>query len=493
MILASLVLMAMAVQAQVTSWNGHTYEVVWYPEELVRPNDSAFGWWHGAGGGTVNGEPTPEITPHVDATARGGHVVTITTPEEETAVDLLWPDILAHGAQTSKTTMRLGMVSKDEHIVPVPGQPSIKTYTIHWVTGEVSDFPVIDEDTANYGALVRGPGSLGTHGYSGDYDNGDNGGYGWAFYILETDPPVVNPKDTDNDGLTNDEEKNTRHSYLFVQAPVEVIPNTNIGGFTLDQILADAVARGGHLLDLNSHQEHLHILDVLDPWLVRVALNYLYVTPLLKPVVYPPYTAEQGVNHLRTGDYKQHYLTIDRVQRYSTYILEIEDSTNPDDPDSDDDGLLDGQEVLTLHTNPLSVDTDGDQLLDGLEVNTTHTDPLKADTDGDGLSDYVEVATWHTNPLLGDSDGDGFDDKLEVDKGSSPVDANSQPVVVVEIFPAIEVVFPTKSGEKYQLQYTTDFKVWTNLGEIIQGTGQPVSRFVQARTEASFLRVAIVR
>lgn len=64
--------------------------------------------------------------------------------------------------------------------------------------------------------------------------------------------------------------------------------------------------------------------------------------------------------------------------------------------DSDNDGLTDVEEAK-LGTDPHNPDTDGDGLYDGDEVNIYHTDPLKADTDGDGYSDGVEVRNGY-NP-----------------------------------------------------------------------------------------------
>lgn len=58
--------------------------------------------------------------------------------------------------------------------------------------------------------------------------------------------------------------------------------------------------------------------------------------------------------------------------------------------DSDNDGLTDEQEKK-LGTDPHNPDTDGDGLFDGEEVNVYHTDPLNPDTDGDGYKDGVEV------------------------------------------------------------------------------------------------------
>jgi outer membrane protein OmpA-like peptidoglycan-associated protein len=90
--------------------------------------------------------------------------------------------------------------------------------------------------------------------------------------------------------------------------------------------------------------------------------------------------------------------------------------TNPLKKDTDDDGLTDKEELFTYHTDPLKFDTDGDGLSDGDEILKYHTDPLKADTDGDGLSDGDEVLKYHTDPLKTDTDGDGLSDYDEVMK-----------------------------------------------------------------------------
>jgi len=66
--------------------------------------------------------------------------------------------------------------------------------------------------------------------------------------------------------------------------------------------------------------------------------------------------------------------------------------TDPNVPDTDSDGLTDGEEMLTIGSDPRKRDTDGDILLDGDEVKVYGTDPTKADTDGDGLADGIEVA-----------------------------------------------------------------------------------------------------
>ena len=151
---------------------------------------------------------------------------------------------------------------------------------------------------------------------------------------------------------------------------------------------------------------------------------------------------------------------------------------DPLDPDTDDDGLSDGDEVNIHGTNPQTPDTDSDGLTDLFEVNhgfnpttggdatqdpdgdgidnlseqAAGTDPNDADSDDDGLLDGFEVAhafnplapgeasqdpdadglnnlaeqTASTNPHDSDSDDDGLDDGVEVNTyGTSPVLADS--------------------------------------------------------------------
>lgn len=88
--------------------------------------------------------------------------------------------------------------------------------------------------------------------------------------------------------------------------------------------------------------------------------------------------------------------------------------TDPLKPDSDGDGLADGDEVFKYHTDPTQADTDGDGLTDGMEINKYGTDPLKIDTDGDTLTDGDEVLKYNTDPLKADTDGDGLSDWDEV-------------------------------------------------------------------------------
>jgi hypothetical protein len=85
---------------------------------------------------------------------------------------------------------------------------------------------------------------------------------------------------------------------------------------------------------------------------------------------------------------------------------------------------------LLLHghkpNDPLVAQEDPDRDgLTNLQEFQAGTDPNNPDTDGDGLSDGDEVNKYHTNPLLPDTDGDGIPDGLEVQTGTNPLDPKS--------------------------------------------------------------------
>ncbi|MFA5477377.1 MAG: DUF4215 domain-containing protein [Bacteroidales bacterium] len=108
--------------------------------------------------------------------------------------------------------------------------------------------------------------------------------------------------------------------------------------------------------------------------------------------------------------------------------------TDPNKADTDDGGVDDGTEVLVNGTNPLDPsddfpkDSDADTIPDDVEIDNG-TDPLNPDTDGDGLcdggvkvGDCIGTELEHgTDPLNPDTDGDGIDDGTEV-YGENPTD-----------------------------------------------------------------------
>ena len=66
--------------------------------------------------------------------------------------------------------------------------------------------------------------------------------------------------------------------------------------------------------------------------------------------------------------------------------------------DQDGDNALDARE-LELGLDPNNADTDGDGVADGDELDIYATDPFNWDTDGDGISDGEELFGIQTDPL----------------------------------------------------------------------------------------------
>lgn len=113
-------------------------------------------------------------------------------------------------------------------------------------------------------------------------------------------------------------------------------------------------------------------------------------------------------------------------------LYDFLDPNNPADAHQDyDEDNLDNIDERSWGCDPSNPDTDGDGLLDGDEVNRYFTNPLSsdagADYDGDGLTNVEEVDIYQTDPSDPDTDGDGYDDGVEVENGSDPLDENSIP------------------------------------------------------------------
>lgn len=127
---------------------------------------------------------------------------------------------------------------------------------------------------------------------------------------------------------------------------------------------------------------------------------------------------------------------------------ELANGMDPRDPDSDDDGLGDWEEIHVYGTDPVSADTDSDGMPDGWEVAhgldpdddgdaaldldqdgvsnlgefEAGSNPTSGDTDGDGLGDWSEIHSHGTDPANTDTDGDGMPDGWEISRGLDPND-----------------------------------------------------------------------
>lgn len=128
--------------------------------------------------------------------------------------------------------------------------------------------------------------------------------------------------------------------------------------------------------------------------------------------------------------------------------------TNPLNQDSDNDGLKDGEEITKYNTDPMNFDTDKDGLKDGEEVNKHKTEPLDPDTDADGLKDGEEAITYKTDPIKADTDGGTVNDGKEITNRTNPLDPKDdvpkKEEKKVEVEKAIVldgIVFKTASAE----------------------------------------------
>ncbi|MCP4251313.1 MAG: hypothetical protein GY778_30120 [bacterium] len=114
-------------------------------------------------------------------------------------------------------------------------------------------------------------------------------------------------------------------------------------------------------------------------------------------------------------DYQDEFLLAHRSNWYATDV-----------GDTDGDGLPDTWE--NQHFGDLTHNGSQDEEPDGLtnlEEFNNGTDPLNPDTDGDGLSDGDEVHIHGTDPTNTDSDQDGLDDAAELAEGTDPNDADT--------------------------------------------------------------------
>ena len=207
--------------------------------------------------------------------------------------------------------------------------------------------------------------------------------------------------DTDGDSLSDFEETTgiisliNSNRYVFIKN----------AGITWHEARDDAVQRGGHLATVNTHEEWNTILDLYQAengdgaWLGGTDENnegqWEWVTGESWNDDVDYWSEYQGPQP-DNGQGIEHYLEIwyyneewnDRAndwpnQTISGYILEFPAlystnniNTDPNDADSDDDGLTDYQEVITYTTDPF----------------------VDADKDGDGYTDAYEVLTLQTNP-----------------------------------------------------------------------------------------------
>jgi hypothetical protein len=150
---------------------------------------------------------------------------------------------------------------------------------------------------------------------------------------------------------------------------------------------------------------------------------------------------------------------------------ELEHETSPYIPDTDQDGLEDGPEVITHGTEPTNNDTDGDGIQDGPEINRLGTDPLDTDTDGDGTTDDAEtyslvVEDSETNVTVNITGTGNVARGLQIDQASTNATDNFRIGHTINLdhsrsFSYANVTIPINDSVNLSTMNTTLYK-WNN-------------------------------
>ncbi|MGH8189323.1 MAG: thrombospondin type 3 repeat-containing protein, partial [Steroidobacteraceae bacterium] len=85
--------------------------------------------------------------------------------------------------------------------------------------------------------------------------------------------------------------------------------------------------------------------------------------------------------------------------------------------DTDGDGVCDKTDNCPLVANPNQADSDGDGIGDACDTPTDPCAALGGDTDGDGVCDKIDNCPLVANPNQADSDGDGIGDACDTPPG----------------------------------------------------------------------------
>jgi len=232
-------------------------------------------------------------------------------------------------------------------------------------------------------------------------------------------PPVepIQIIDTDNDGLSDEEENKIGTDILLNDTDNDSIPDNEEVGTNLFNPL-DTDKDG--------------IIDALD-----LDDDNDGISTLLEEKI--------GTSSLLADTDGDGSSDIDEVGTNTDKPLDTDGDgiINALDTDDDDDALETSTELL-LGTNPLLADSDGDGISDSNEIGDLMDKPLDTDTDGtidaldskdnldqdgDGLSDTLE-ALLNTNPTKTDTDGDGISDAKEVGINTEqPLDSDMDGVI----------------------------------------------------------------
>ncbi len=252
--------------------------------------------------------------------------------------------------------------------------------------------------------------SVGTHVYDLNPFSADTDSDGLGDNVERTAAHMTDPcdPDTDSDGLLDGSEK---YSYTWSTDDSYLIPDN---GTVLDIAFSVPAIAGGSasitsfclvlgIMHTSQYQLEVKVAKGTGTHkIVKAAntgsgANFFILRNLF--TISSPYTASDlssaNVWHIYVRDVS----TAGEKGRVEYARLQVNGTTNPLDSDSDDDLLLDGEEVEFgtdgWMTNPRSSDSDSDGVFDrneiiGSTLCGSATDPTRADTDDDGYADNID-------------------------------------------------------------------------------------------------------
>ena len=189
----------------------------------------------------------------------------------------------------------------------------------------------------------------------------------------------------------------------------------------------------------------------------------------------PAFWDEWVLHHFKLSTSDEEFYYIDPDNDALINILEYY-SNGPIPEGSTDGGVA--HSMATIGSNPLNPDSDGDLLLDGFEaffgLSPAEVDDSTADADNDGLTNLQEQI-FGCDPLNGDSDGDGVTDGTEVEKQGNPTDRNDDGSrsATFKDFAMIKLTIGDPSGshsERYNLHVGTISHQAPDFGVVGSGT-----------------------
>jgi hypothetical protein len=325
----------------------------------------------------------------------------------------------ACGDPSTFTGLSLGMHTLQVRAVDAAGNVDATPATYTWTIGQDADDDGLPDDIEQAHGTLPNDADTDDDGLMDGTEDADHDG---TVDANETDP---RKPDTDTDGLTDGLE-------LGLATP-EKPAGTDMTKFQAD---ADPTTKTD---PLKADTDDGSVLDGIEDTNHNGRVDAGERDPLVKADDVPP-AQDPDLDGVDTE-------------------TETNQGLDPNDADSDDDGVIDGQDGLSDtdsdgRIDALDPDSDADGLNDGTErgvtqasapagTNTsspnfvpdsdpsTTTDPKQADTDGDGRGDgqedankngRIDFSASETNPNDPDTDDGGVSDGDEAQSGTNPLD-----------------------------------------------------------------------